>query len=42
MTSKQRVFLYIIKTTYFTSINRGFENQPASAGKHDFKNEVFR
>ena len=31
-----KIFFYIIKATYLTSINRGFEVQPASAGQHDF------
>ena len=36
-----RFFFYIIKNTYFTSINSGFDVQPASAGQHHYKNDVF-
>ena len=36
-----KIFFYIIKATYLTSIHKGFEVRPASAGKHDFYNKVF-
>ena len=38
---KTKIFFLIIKATYLTSINSGFEVQPASAGQHDFKNGGF-
>ena len=31
-----KIFFYIIKATYLTSINRGLEVRPASAAQHDF------